>query len=122
MTTSSRLDLSTPLPADVRAALLRRLIDLTELSRDGCWTFLGRWRRSDHRASMQIDHRTAYAYRIAYVLAFGPIPDGLEVCHRCDNPRCVRPDHLFLGTHTDNVRDMWSKGRASPPPNRWALA
>lgn len=52
------------------------------------------------------------AHRHAWESAHGPVPPGLYVCHRCDNRRCVRPDHLFLGTALDNARDMRSKGRA----------
>lgn len=53
------------------------------------------------------------AHRLAWQLANGPIPDGMRVLHHCDNPACVRPDHLFLGTQLDNIADMKAKGRAA---------
>lgn len=52
-----------------------------------------------------------YAHRFSYALAFGNIPDEIVICHRCDNPACVRPDHLFAGTQKDNLHDMTVKGR-----------
>jgi hypothetical protein len=79
-----------------------------------CWVFLGAKVRYGYGAFVvQRDgvreHSTAH--RVSWVLAHGDIPDGMWVLHRCDNPPCVNPAHLFLGTRDDNMRDAMSKGR-----------
>lgn len=61
-------------------------------------------------------YRKIGTHRASWMLHYGDIPEGMFVLHRCDNRKCVRPDHLFLGTHQDNVRDMREKGRGSDPP------
>lgn len=60
------------------------------------------------------DGRTVRAHRFVYERYVGEIPDGMLVCHRCDNRRCVRPDHLFVGTAKDNAHDAMRKGRFDP--------
>lgn len=84
----------------------------------GCWLRSGAsagpsgyavFRRARHGAMV-------YAHRYSWETAYGAVPQGLNVLHRCDTPRCVRPDHLFVGTQQDNVDDMMAKGRDGPRP------
>lgn len=80
----------------------------------GCWTWKRATRGAQGYGTTKWQHRTYATHRLAWELTYGPIPPGLLVCHRCDNPPCVRPDHLWLGTPLDNMRDMRDKGRARP--------
>jgi hypothetical protein len=59
--------------------------------------------------------KTLLAHRVSYELANGPIPDGIHCLHKCDNPKCVNHEHLFLGTQKDNSNDMVAKGRCRVP-------
>lgn len=75
----------------------------------GCWEWVSTF--SKGYGQIRMSGKYLYAHRVAYELFKGPITDGLLVCHKCDNPRCVNPEHLFLGTHRDNVVDSINKGR-----------
>lgn len=76
-----------------------------------CWVWKGSRSRFGY-GRFPVEHRRqVYAHRFAYELAYGPIVLDLLVCHRCDNPPCVNPDHLFLGDNSDNIADRQSKNR-----------
>jgi hypothetical protein len=86
---------------------------------DGCWEwmdFLNNKQYGTLRVGSLVDgtRRRVLAHRFSWEMHFGSIPSGMFVCHRCDNPKCVNPDHLFLGTAKDNIRDMFRKGRGRP--------
>lgn len=61
------------------------------------------------------------AHRISYELSFGEIPNGMSICHSCDNRKCVRPDHLFVGSHRENMMDAKAKGRMVHGDSHWMV-
>lgn len=84
---------------------------------DDCWLWTASCKPAGYGQLSFGNSRVAYAHRVAYIITNGSIPDGLFVCHQCDNRRCVNPKHLFLGTNADNVRDMDRKGRRVNTPH-----
>lgn len=79
---------------------------------DGCWVWTGSLSGSSGYGQLRDEHGLPdFAHRIAWRMAYGLIPSDLFVCHTCDNPPCVRVDHLFLGTPLENMQDSMRKGR-----------
>jgi len=79
---------------------------------DGCWAWTGSLNGKGYgQIATKRGSRPLLSHRLSWEIHFGPISNGMCVCHKCDNPSCVRPDHLFLGTITDNDKDRDEKGR-----------
>lgn len=83
-----------------------------DIDGNGCWIWNGALRK-DGYGILKINGRCDGAHRYSYEISKGEIPTGLFVCHKCDVPSCVNPEHLFIGTQEDNMKDSVSKGRKS---------
>jgi hypothetical protein len=91
-----------------------KLMSFVILDRDDdCWGWSGRLER-DGYARIKWDGKMYMAHRVSWEVHKGPIPEGLDILHTCDERWCCNPDHLFPGTTQDNTADMWRKGRAAP--------
>lgn len=90
---------------------MQRFWDKVDIS-GNCWEWTaGVWKGG--YGEFWFGDRMVQAHRFAYSLIYGPIPEGMCVCHHCDNPGCVKPSHLFLGTQVENQRDSVAKGRGA---------
>lgn len=78
----------------------------------GCWNWTASTRTKFGYGQIKYKGKMRAAHRVSWEMFYGEIPDGIFVCHKCDNPKCVNPTHLFLGTNQDNMNDMKSKGRS----------
>lgn len=81
-----------------------------------CWEWTGVRRGRYAQMGVNRCRKRVYVHRFSYALHFGECPEDMLVCHRCDNPSCVNPEHLFLGKNKDNSHDCLHKGRS-----RWAV-
>jgi hypothetical protein len=91
--------------------MIRRFWDKVEKS-DGCWNWKASKNKQGYGRFGIAAGQSVNAHRVSYAIANGPIPIGLFICHVCDNPSCVNPDHLFAGTRQDNIDDMMIKKRS----------
>jgi hypothetical protein len=83
-------------------------------TQEGCWVWQGTTSRNGYglwTTGVRPSRRTVQAHRLSWVIVNGPIPEGMCVCHSCDVPPCVNPEHLWLGTARENARDKVAKGR-----------
>jgi DNA-binding XRE family transcriptional regulator len=95
-----------------RTPLKQRFDTKYSISKEtGCWNWTGAVAENRYGVLWVSDGRSDYAHRISYVLHKGPIPPGKQICHHCDNMRCVRPDHLYAGTPKQNADDKYLRGR-----------
>jgi hypothetical protein len=90
--------------------LINRLLNKVEKTEKGCWEWKGTILSVGYGVMNVNSHRT-YTHRLSYLLFKGEIPDEQDVCHKCDNRICVNPDHLWLGSRSDNIHDMVNKNR-----------
>lgn len=106
-----------------RAEALKQLLSSTEAQArfwskveksDGCWLWTAA-RITRGYGMFSFKDTPLTAHQVAYVLSFGPIPEGKHICHHCDTPPCCRPDHLYAGTPAQNMADRDKRGRAVHP-------
>jgi hypothetical protein len=91
--------------------VIGRILARVHVTDEGCWQWCGA--QSGGYGQIKYGRSVCLVHRIMYEAVYGPIPAGMIVCHLCDNPGCINPDHLWIGTNADNVADRCRKGRSA---------
>lgn len=106
-----------PFEGNKRPTLIERIMSKVVVQDDGCWIWTGAVSgpKRHKYGAINIRGKVSRVHRVMFEHATGTTVGQKFVLHKCDVPRCVNPDHLFVGTHTDNMRDMIAKGRANHP-------
>jgi len=93
----------------------QRFFSHVKKKKSGCWEWQGHLMAQGYGRCIFDGKRSYLAHRASWVIHKGDIPEGMYVCHKCDNPKCVRPEHLFLGTNEENIKDRTIKKRSNRP-------
>jgi hypothetical protein len=94
-----------------RIPAAERFMAKVDKNKNGCWLWTAGTYGGGYGCFARDGVTPELAHRSAYILFVGPLPKGMDLCHRCDTPACVNPEHLFIGTRADNMRDCVQKGR-----------
>ena len=98
---------------EYKQKMRQRISEKSEIDeKTQCWNWK-KYKNKDGRGYCHFNNKTIMASRASYLSFIGEISENLEVCHKCDNPSCVNPEHLFIGTHKDNIEDRDLKGRGA---------